>query len=49
LKEVIKESFGASYVFVDRDHYQFDRLLKNSVDFMRVYQDNEASIYQVID
>ncbi len=46
LKEVLKKDFNSSYVFLDRQHTALERQLKFSGDFLKVYEDEEAKIYQ---
>ena len=49
LYATIKDLFGADYVFVDRQsNSAFDRNLANNIYFEKVFENNEARIYQVL-
>lgn len=47
LKKIIWDDFKADYVFFDPDHWLLEKQLKYSGDFIKVYEDAEAKIYQV--
>ena len=48
LNRIIKQVFGARYVFIDKNQNQsMAALFAGQVDFSEVYQDNEAVIYEV--
>jgi len=48
LKNKIKNNFQADYVFLDNEHRALENNLKFNPDFLKVYQDDEGQIYQVI-
>lgn len=48
--DVIKNVFGAKYVFVDiNQNIGFDNNLKNNIFFEKAYEDEEARIYRVLE
>ena len=47
LLPMLRDEFGAEYVFVDRNHGAMDALFRSSVDFPLVYADQDAYIYHV--
>jgi len=47
LLPLLRNDFGAEYVFVDRNHGAMDALFRGSADFPLVYSDSEAYIYHV--
>ena len=47
LYNIIKNDFGASYVFLEKDHVVMDRNIDNDEGFEEVYEDEEAKIYQI--
>lgn len=46
--KIIKQDFGAKYVFTTVKHKDFIWVLDNNFYFKKIYQDNEAIIYQVL-
>lgn len=50
LHSIIKDVFGAKYVFVDiNQNADFDRNLTNNIYFQQVFENKEARVYQVSD
>lgn len=47
LKDIVKNSFGSSFVFLDKDHRLMENQLKFNGGFIKVYEDEEAKVYQV--
>jgi hypothetical protein len=47
LLPLLRDEFGAEYVFVDRNHNAMDALFRKSPDFPLVYSDSDAYIYKV--
>ncbi|MDP2586266.1 MAG: hypothetical protein Q8P32_00635 [Candidatus Komeilibacteria bacterium] len=47
LKKIIQDDFKADYVLFDHEHWLLEKQLKYSGDFIKVYEDSEAKIYQV--
>lgn len=47
LRQIIKNEFKADYVFLDTEHKAFEDKLKFSPDFLKVYADGEARVYQI--
>ncbi|MBU1149276.1 hypothetical protein KKI23_04260 [Patescibacteria group bacterium] len=48
LYQIIKGDFQASYVFLETDHLEMDSNISNDGNFLLVYQDDQAKIYQVL-
>ncbi len=48
MRQIIKEDFQAKYVFVTQDHKDLIRNLDNNFYFVKIYEDKEAIIYQVL-
>ncbi|MFA5029826.1 MAG: hypothetical protein WC518_03765 [Patescibacteria group bacterium] len=46
--EIIKNNFRAKYVLVSQGHTAMENNLDNNFRFKRVYQDKEATLYQVL-
>ncbi len=44
----IKDIFGASYIFIESNHTAMENNIKKYNKFLRVYKDDEASIYKVL-
>ncbi|OGY45206.1 MAG: hypothetical protein A2744_00615 [Candidatus Buchananbacteria bacterium RIFCSPHIGHO2_01_FULL_44_11] len=50
LQPMIKNVFGADYVFVDfNSNAEFDRNLANNIFFQKVFENQEARVYKVIE
>ncbi|MFA5048006.1 MAG: hypothetical protein WC516_03125 [Patescibacteria group bacterium] len=47
LYDIIKNQFGSSYVLVEKNNEKMSNNLKNNFYFKNIYQDNEATLYQV--
>ncbi len=45
--EILKEKFNASYVLADKNDERFVKLLEKSKSLTKVYQDEQAIIYQI--
>ena len=45
--QILKEKFKASYVLVDKNDKKFAKLIKRSKSLKQVYQDEQATIYQI--
>jgi len=44
---IVKNSFGSSFVFLDKDHRLLENQLKFNGGFVKVYEDEEVKVYQV--
>lgn len=47
LPEILRDSFHASYVFLEKDHTEMDSNMQQFAELQLVYDDNEAKIYKV--
>ncbi len=48
ISEIVNRDFYAQYVFVDKDHIALENNLKRDGNFIKVYEDDEGKIYQLI-
>lgn len=48
LAAIIKTSFNAEFIFVEKINYKFDENLRASDSFKKVYEDDQVKIFQIV-